>query len=137
MVQCFGEPWTGGGAAGDFVFEDPAAASRCEGSALELGVLSVGGDAGVTDEIEMLGCQSTSVAQPSHNIAVLSACCETGCGRFGVGASPGPETVSEPAVSGQPVVRRGSVSSDHALTCCSVSRSIAMQAIVRTPSNVP
>ena len=44
-----------------FVFEDPAAASRCEGIALELGVLSVGGDAGVTDEIELLGCHSSSV----------------------------------------------------------------------------
>ena len=116
MVQGSGESWSGGGAAGDFVFEDPATASFFKGIALELGVLSVGGDAGVTDEIEMLGCQSTSVAQPSHNIAVLSACCETGCGRFGVGASPGPETVSEPAVSGQPAVCRLAVSSDHAVT---------------------
>lgn len=56
VVERFNESWAGGGAAGDLVLEDPAAARRFKGVALKLGVLSVGGDAGVADEIEMLGC---------------------------------------------------------------------------------
>lgn len=55
VVECFSESWAGGGAAGYFVFEDPSAAGSLEGVSLKLGVLSVGGDAGVADEIEMLG----------------------------------------------------------------------------------
>ena len=102
MVECFNETRAGGGAAGDLVLEDPAAAGGFEGVALELGVLSVGGDAGVADEVEILGCHASTVAQPSHNIAVRPACCETGCGQFLVGAPPGPGTVSEPVVSATP-----------------------------------
>lgn len=56
MIQCFNEPRAGGGAAGDFIFEDPASAGHFERVPLKLGILSVGGDAGVADEIEMLGC---------------------------------------------------------------------------------
>ncbi|MDJ0356804.1 hypothetical protein [Paenarthrobacter sp. PH39-S1] len=44
MVEGFGEPWAGGGAAGDFVFEDPAATGSFEGVSLDLGGLFIGGD---------------------------------------------------------------------------------------------
>ncbi|GAA1495190.1 hypothetical protein GCM10009628_01920 [Paeniglutamicibacter kerguelensis] len=54
MVEGFNELRAGGGAAGDFVFEDPAASGGFEGVPLELGVLSVGGDAGVADEIDVI-----------------------------------------------------------------------------------
>lgn len=113
MVERFNEPRACGDAAGDLVFEDPAAAGGFEGIALEMGVLSVGGNAGVTDEIELLGCHRSNVAQPSHNIAVCLACCETSCGRFLIGESLGPGIVSESVVSCTPAswvgIARGGV----------------------------
>lgn len=52
MVECFNEPRADGGAAGDFVFENPPATGRFKGVSLELGVLSVGGDAGVAVDVD-------------------------------------------------------------------------------------
>lgn len=98
MVECFNELRARGGAAGDLVFKDPPAAGGFEGIVLELGVLSVGGDAGVADEIVMLGCHASTVAQPSHNITTYPACCETSCGQIWAGVSLGYETVSKPIV---------------------------------------
>ncbi len=100
VVECFYESWTGGGAAGYFVLEDPAAAGSFKSIALELGVLSGGGDAGIADEIEMLGFHESTVAQPSHNTEVLGLGCETGCERFLIGVPLDPQVVSEPAVFG-------------------------------------
>ncbi|MBB5511952.1 hypothetical protein HD598_000639 [Neomicrococcus aestuarii] len=56
MVKCFNESRAGGGATGDCIFEDSAAAGSLKGIPLELGVLPIGRNTGVTDEIEMLSC---------------------------------------------------------------------------------